>query len=204
MMKRGLYVITSADHVGSPTLTAAVAQAIQGGATLVQYRNKHADYDQKLWEASDLQSLCQSLSVPLIINDDVEIAANVHAAGVHLGKDDADIKQARQQLGNQAIIGVSCYNNIERAQQAEQDGADYVAFGCFFSSNTKPEAPPANPEILTRAKQHLSIPIVAIGGITAENAKGLLDHGADMLAVINGVFSQADITAAARELSNLF
>jgi len=171
---------------------------------MVQYRNKSGDESQRQWEAQDLVNLCRPLGVPLIINDDVHLAQQVRAHGVHLGKDDPHIAEARAALGPNAIIGVSCYNDIERAVAAEKAGADYVAFGSFFPSTTKPKAVRAEIPLLREAKKRLTIPVVAIGGITADNGAQLIEAGADLLAVISGVFGHNDIRAAAESFSQLF
>ena len=203
-LPRGLYAITDSKLLSPEQLVEAVALAIQGGAQMIQYRNKGAEAMQRQWEASDLNNMCRALGIPLIINDDVELAAQVMAAGVHLGKDDADVAAARAKLGPQAIIGVSCYNNIDLAIAAEQAGADYVAFGSFFPSRVKPDAVKAEVALLHEAKQRLSVPLVAIGGITADNGRQLIGAGADMLAVITEVFGQADIRGAAQRFATLF
>lgn len=201
---RGLYAITDNKLIPSDQLIEAVAFAIQGGAMMIQYRNKSGDESQRQWEAQDLVNLCRPLGVPLIINDDVQLAQLVRAHGVHLGKEDPHIAEARTALGPNAIIGVSCYNELERAIAAEQAGADYVAFGSFFPSTTKPNAARAELALLHAAKQRLKIPVVAIGGITAENGAPLIAAGADLLAVINDVFGQSDIRAAAERIARLF
>jgi len=207
MMKklpRGLYAITDSKLLSPERMVEAVALAIQGGAVMVQYRDKGNDPMRRQWEASDLSNLCRPLGVPLIINDDVELAVQVMAKGVHLGKDDADIAAARAKLGPNAIIGVSCYNDLERALKAEKAGADYVAFGSFFPSRVKPEAVKAEMALLREAKQKLQVPVIAIGGITADNGRQLVEAGADMLAVITEVFGQVDIRAAAEKFASLF
>lgn len=201
---RGLYAITDDKLIPEEGLVEAVALAIAGGARMVQYRSKHPDRDRRLWEAQDLVTLCRPLGVPLIINDDVAIAKQVGAAGVHLGKEDGTIETAREALGPEAIIGVSCYNRLELALEAQQAGADYVAFGSFFPSTVKPGAVRADPDLLREAKARLSVPVVAIGGITAENGANLVAAGADMLAVISALFGADDIRAAARAFSQLF
>lgn len=203
-LPRGLYVITDEQLTPAEHLVDRVAQAIQGGAVMVQYRDKSPGHERRLWEAQDLQNLCRSLSVPLIINDDIQLAAEVQAAGVHLGKDDAAIHEARKMLGDGAIIGVSCYNQLEFAIQAEQAGADYVAFGSFYPSSVKPAAVRADLHLLEEARQRLNIPVVAIGGITADNGAPLVEAGADLLAVISDVFAQRDISAAARAIQQLY
>ena len=149
-------------------------------------------------------SLCHDHGIPLIINDDVELAVAVGAHGVHLGKADSTVRSARKQLGAEAIIGVSCYNELERAVEAASEGADYVAFGRFFPSQSKPDTVTADPELLRQARQRLGIPVVAIGGITPENGQPLITAGAQLLAAIHGVFGQADVQAAARRYAELF
>jgi thiamine-phosphate pyrophosphorylase len=185
-------------------LATAVESAIRGGAGLVQYREKSADRSRRLAEAGALLELCRGHGVPLIINDDVALAAETGADGVHLGKDDGRVEDARVRLGPRAVIGVSCYDSLERAVQAAHDGADYVAFGSFFASSNKPQAVRAPLALLTEARRELNIPICAIGGITPDNGAGLVSAGADMLAVINGLFAADDVTTAARAYSKLF
>jgi thiamine-phosphate pyrophosphorylase len=148
--------------------------------------------------------LCRERGIPLIINDDIELAAASAAAGVHLGQNDAPVGQARRRLGPQAIIGVSCYNQLERARAAASMGASYVAFGRFFPSRTKPGTVSAQPALLAQSRKEIDLPIAAIGGITPENGAELIDAGADLLAVIHGVFGQPDIKAAAQAYAALF
>jgi thiamine-phosphate pyrophosphorylase len=149
-------------------------------------------------------AVCHSAGVPLIVNDDLELAARIGADGVHLGKDDANPREARRRLGPRAIIGVSCYDRLEDALRAQKVGADYAAFGRFFPSSTKPLAVQATPALLSRARERLTLPLVAIGGVTPENGRSLISAGADMLAVVDGVFGQPDIHAAAAAFNNLF
>ena len=195
----GLYVITA-----DTTSVEDVASAIRGGASVVQYRDKSADASARLKKSGALRRLCSDTDTLLIINDDVELAATVGADGVHLGRDDADCARARERLGDGAIVGVSCYNEFARAEAAARAGASYIAFGAFFPSPTKPEAPRATPDLIVRARQELSLPVVAIGGITPQNGASLIAAGADMLAVITAVFSQPDIAGASRRFSDLF
>lgn len=201
---RGLYAITDPLLIPDDRLMAAVEQAILGGARLIQYRDKSHDAARRLAQAGALNELCQRHAVPLIINDDVELAAQVGAAGVHVGKDDPAFAIARACLGKNAVIGVSCYDRLDLALEAARAGADYVAFGAFFPSPTKPTEIRASVALLRKARAALSVPIVAIGGITPDNAPLLLDVGADALAVVSGVFGQPDIQAAARRYANLF
>lgn len=151
-----------------------------------------------------LRTLCRARRVPLIINDDIELAVAVDADGVHLGRDDGDLSAARDRLGPGRLIGISCYNDLELARAAAAQGADYVAFGSFFVSATKPAAAPADIALLRRARRTLAVPIVAIGGITPENGRALIAAGADMLAVIRGVFATTDVRRAAQSFSELF
>ena len=201
---RGLYAITDALLIPDDRLTEAVEQAILGGARLIQYRDKSHDDARRLTQARALNELCQHHAVPLIINDDVELAAQVGAAGVHVGKDDSAFAIARARLGGNALIGVSCYDRLDLALEAVRAGADYVAFGAFFPSPTKPTEIRASVALLRKARAALNVPIGAIGGITPDNAPLLLDVGADALAVVSGVFGQPDIQAAARRYANLF
>lgn len=201
---QGLYAITDALLIPDDRLPDAVEQALLGGARLIQYRDKSGDAARRLTQARMLNALCQRYQIPLIINDDVELAAEVGAAGVHLGKDDPAPTTARARLGENALIGVSCYNRLDLALEAEQAGADHVAFGAIFPSPTKPTEIRASIALLREARAALRIPIVAIGGITPDNAPLLLDVGVDALAVVSGVFGQPDIRAAAARYAALF
>ncbi len=200
---QGVYAITDTNQFKNKLLQ-QVEAALIGGAKILQYRDKSDHKSQRISEATALLQLCQQYKVPLIINDDVELAATVGADGVHLGRDDTAIQNARAKLGSEAIIGISCYNDISAALAAESAGADYVAFGRFFSSSTKPDAAPANIEILRQASAQISLPLVAIGGITPENGGQLIEAGADMLAVVQGIFGQPDIRSATQQFQRLF
>ena len=200
----GLYAIADTQYLDDARLLPAVGEAIAGGARVIQYRDKKHTVVDRARQAGELASLCRKHGALFIINDDVELAKQAQAAGVHLGREDASLAQARAQLGPQPIIGVSCYNDLARAVKAQDEGADYVAFGSFFPSRTKPQAVRAGLELLCEAKQKLHIPVVAIGGITPENGAHLLAAGADALAVIEGVFGQVDISAAAQRYTRLF
>jgi thiamine-phosphate pyrophosphorylase len=195
----GLYAITQTDHKTIDTVIGEVAAAIRGGAAVVQYRDKNP-IDAVLL-AGELVKLCHRHGVPLIINDDVELAVQSGADGVHLGKEDGHVAAARKRLGPEAIIGISCYNSVERAVEAEREGATYVAFGRFFPSSSKPLAAPAQIETLRQAKSALHIPIVAIGGILPGNGAPLLEAGADLLAVIGGIFDHQPEQSARAYLS---
>lgn len=190
--------------LGRDRLATAVQQALDGGAVVIQYRDKSSDRARRLEEARALAALCQPHGARFIVNDDVELTKAVDADGVHLGRDDPAIEAARADLGAKALIGVSCYNELARALDAEKRGADYVAFGSFFPSPTKPHAVRATLDLLKEARARLRVPIVAIGGITPENGASLITAGADLLAVIDGVFGQSDIRAAAERYARLF
>ena len=186
--KRGLYAITQTENKSDTQILNEVEQIILGGAVALQYRDKRQNKSIKL--AEQLLTLCRQYAIPLIINDDIKLAQDINADGVHLGKEDGTVLQAREILGDNTIIGVSCYNNLETALHAEQQGVNYVAFGRFFSSSTKPLANPADIRTLIKAKQLLTVPIVAIGGILPSNAELLLNAGADLLAVIGGLYTE--------------
>ena len=200
----GLYAITPAEQLSLPSLVNRVEQAIAGGVRLLQYRNKGTNRQIRLAEASALLSVCRKHDVLLIINDDLSLAQAIGADGVHLGREDTAIVRARTVLGTDAIIGASCYNEFTLALAASQAGASYVAFGSFFPSGTKPDAVPASLELLQQAKSEIHLPVVAIGGITPQNAPPLIAAGADMLAAIEGVFAQPDIKTAAAAFAALF
>jgi thiamine-phosphate pyrophosphorylase len=200
---RGLYVITD-DALTGERLAEQVEAALRGGARLVQYRSKQGTAAQREQQARAVLAICHAHGVPLLINDDPRLAKRIGADGVHIGQSDTKLAAARELLGPEAIIGVTCHASVELAMHAAQGGASYVAFGRFFPSQTKPGAPPADIAVLREARARLTIPICAIGGITPANAPALLAAGADMLAVIHGVFGQPDVEAAARQYTELF
>ena len=195
---RGLYALTP-DISDTDRLVQLVGEVISGGARMVQYRNKSARSELRLQQARRLITLCGARGVPLIINDDIDLAAATAADGVHLGREDASLDEARA-----ALVGVSCYNELAMALAAEQAGASYVAFGSFFQSSVKPAAVHAPIELLRRARASLALPIVAIGGITSQNAQSLIAAGADAVAVISALFSAPDVEAAARAFAPVF
>ena len=199
---KGLYAITP-DELDTSVLLSKVRAALRGGADVLQYRNKLADAELSKTQAQALRSLTREYGVTYIINDDASLAQQVDADGMHLGGDDGSVAAARALLGADKLIGVSCYNRVDLARQAEQDGADYVAFGAFFASSVKPVAVVASVGMLQQARQETKLPIVAIGGITVENGEQLLQAGADALAVISAVFSVSDIEQTARQFSVL-
>lgn len=203
MMIAGLYAITP-DLADTDDLLRRVRAALTGGARVLQYRNKTASAALRREQAQALQQLCHEFQVPLIINDHLDLALAVDAAGLHLGGDDGDIAAARTRLGPGKLLGASCYDRIELAQQAVAAGADHVAFGSFFPSTIKPDAVRPPLDLISRAKKQFRLPVVAIGGITPHNAPRLITAGVDAVAVISAVFTAPDVAAAAREFQNLF
>ncbi len=200
----GVYAITD-DRLQPPErMLESVQQALQGGISLLQYRSKNPDRDQLLKQARLLAAMCQQYSVPLLINDDIQLCLDCGANGVHLGQSDASVAAARAQLGDKAIIGVTCHDSVKLALLAQQQGASYAAFGRFFVSQTKPSAPAAELTVLTKAKSLLTIPLIAIGGINANNGASVIEAGADMIAVIDFLFAGADTKSRARQLVKLF
>ena len=198
-MIRGLYAVTTECE----DIAEKLIDALEGGAGIVQYRSKSSNRDLKRKQALTIKSLCDRHCVPLIVNDDIDLAVEIGADGAHIGIDDGPIREARIKLGKR-ILGVSCYDRLDLALEAEMLGADYVAFGSFFPSVTKPDAARASPDLLQMAKLSIKIPVVAIGGITLENGAGLVACGADALAVITALFDAPDIRIAANRFSELF
>ncbi|HMB56055.1 MAG TPA: thiamine phosphate synthase [Arenimonas sp.] len=200
--RRGIYLLTP-DEPDTARLLARVGPLLTAGVALLQYRNKTADDMRRREQAEALLRLCREYAVPLIINDDWPLAAAIGADGAHLGEHDGELASARAALGDAAILGASCYNDLARAEHAATQGADYLAFGAFFRSDTKPNARPA-PHSLLADSAHLGLPRVAIGGITPDNAAPLLAAGADLLAVITSVFNAPDPVRAVHALNSLF
>lgn len=203
-MHNTLYAITDSQLLPGEQLFSAVAAALKGGCKLVQYRDKSDDKARRLFEAKYLLSLCNEYQAQLLINDDVPLAQEIGAHGVHLGQGDTSPVAARIILGSNALIGVTCHDSLTLARQAIKNSANYIAFGRFFPSSTKPDASPAPISLLGDARREFGkTPIVAIGGITLDNGKQLLDAGADMLAVCHSLFAAEDITAQARQFIKL-
>ncbi|MDG9884825.1 thiamine phosphate synthase [Pseudomonas sp. GD04058] len=205
MKLRGLYAITDSQLLAGRFLP-YVEAALEGGVTLLQYRDKSNDQARRLREAETLRDLCARYGTRLIINDDAELAARL-GVGVHLGQTDGPLTPARTLLGKDAIIGSTCHAQLELAEQASREGASYVAFGRFFNSLTKPGAPAADLALIGQAKARVKLPVAVIGGITLDNAAPLVEHGADLLAVIHGLFgadSTQEVTRRARAFNALF
>lgn len=201
--RRGLYAVTGGAG-DLATLRRQVEAAIDGGAVMVQYRDKAASAAERAQRAPALVSACHARGVPLVVNDDVELAVASAAAGVHLGRDDGSLARARARLGAGRIIGVSCYDSLDSAYLAVAGGASYVAFGSCFESRTKPHARSCDLDIFAAAAAALTVPVVAIGGITPENAGLVLTAGAHLLAVIGALFDSDESTAAARAFARQF
>jgi thiamine-phosphate pyrophosphorylase len=199
---KGLYAVTP-DLADTAVLVSKVQTALSSGARLVQYRNKTVDGSTRREQAQALLDLCRHNGATLIINDDVALARSLDADGVHVGREDAAVRDARAQLGRGKIVGASCYDNIEKARLAAADGADYIAFGSFFASTVKPGAVRPPLSLLTAARM-LGLPVVAIGGITLANAQQLVDAGADAIAVISALFAAQDIAVATRAFCRFF
>jgi thiamine-phosphate pyrophosphorylase len=199
----GLYAVTP-DEGDTQALVEKVSAAVRGGARVVQYRNKVASPGLRAEQALALKHACDAHGALLIVNDHAELAREIDAAGVHIGADDGDITAARAIVGKDKLVGVSCYKKLELGREAEARGADYVAFGSFFLSSVKPSATRAPLDLLRDAKRTLRVPVVAIGGITIDNAPALIDAGADAVAVITALFGATDVAGAARAFSALY
>jgi thiamine-phosphate pyrophosphorylase len=199
---RGLYAVTP-DLTGTADLLRRVELALLGGAGLVQYRNKPADAALRSEQAEALLALCRRHGVPLVINDDLALALAIGADGAHLGRGDGDLSAARAALGPERLLGVSCYNELSQARAAKRIGADYIAFGSFFASPTKPAAVRAPLSLPAEAKAELGLPICAIGGITLKAAPQLIAAGVDLLAVITDLFEAPDVRAHAAAYTSL-
>jgi thiamine-phosphate pyrophosphorylase len=199
----GVYAVTPND-LDTARLCKNVESALRGGVTMVQYRNKVADAALRLMQASALLALCRSFKVPLVINDHLDLCAQIDADGLHLGATDCDLGAARRLLGADKIIGASCYNQLDLALNAERSGASYVVFGACFSSDTKPNAVNVPLSLYTEAKQKINIPIVAIGSITLDNALQVIESGANSIALIGGLFNTKNIQETSQQFAHLF
>ncbi len=193
-----LCLIADTHCLSAATQTQVIRSVVTAGVGLIQFRDKRSSFDDKLRAAEALQALCSRLEVPLLINDDVDIARAVGAAGAHLGREDMPIDKARGLLGKHAIIGASCYASLECAQQACRDGADYVSFGAVFDSPTKPGATPIALNTLRHYARRIEKPVCAVGGISAQHAASVFDCGVTMIAAASGILARADPAAAVR------
>jgi thiamine-phosphate pyrophosphorylase len=201
---RGLYAITDTKLIPRQRFVETVEAAVRGGATMVQLREKDTPRPELIRLGRELLAVTRRYGALLIINDHPSVAQEIGADGAHVGREDPPVAEARALLGPQAIIGASCYGDVGRAVAAEQDGADYVAFGTPFPSPTKTKRTDLSLEIFRQVKQHVKVPVFAIGGITIDNVQPVIDAGADGIAVVSGVFGAADVEAAARALAELF
>ncbi|OGA33232.1 MAG: thiamine-phosphate diphosphorylase [Betaproteobacteria bacterium RIFCSPLOWO2_12_FULL_62_13b] len=199
----GLYAITP-DEPRTDILVDKVSQALRGGASSVQYRNKTAGPELRLEQGRALAALCRAAGAAFIVNDDVALALELGADGAHLGADDGDLAEARRRLGLDKLLGASCYNRIELAEAAAQAGVNYLAFGSVFSSSTKPGAVRAPLSLFAEARRSFALPLVAIGGITLQNASQVFAAGADVVAVISAVFDAADVAERAAGFTRLY
>ncbi len=202
-MIRGLYAVTP-DEADTDLLLAKVEAALQGGISMLQYRNKLADHKLQTQQARAILPLCRQYQVPFIINDSVKLCLTLDADGVHIGAEDGNLTEIRTRIGKYKILGASCYDRFDLALAAQQAGADYVAFGACFASSTKPNAPVANLSLFDQAQTQLTIPAVAIGGITLTNAPQVIAAGADSLAVINAIFNATDVKSSTEQFTQLF
>jgi len=201
---RGLYAITDTHLIPRDRFAATVEAAVRGGATMVQLREKDTPRAEMVRLGKEVLAVTRRYGALLIINDHPSVAQEIGADGAHVGRDDPPVAEARAFLGPQAIIGASCYGDVERAVEAEKAGADYVAFGTPFPSPTKPKRTDISLGIFREAQQRVQVPVFAIGGITLANTQQLIDAGADGIAVVSGVFAAPDVEATARALAQLF
>ena len=204
VLEHGLYVITDCEKLPPADLLAKSDPILQAGIAALQYRNKRDPYAARRGQALALREVCRRYGTPFIVNDDLELAMEVGADGVHLGRDDPSCAEARSRLGAHALIGVSCYDSINQGLATQQAGASYVAFGAFFPTTTKIARAAPDIGLLRQARAALDLPIVAIGGIKVDNAAALLEAGADVLAVVSSVYGAADPARAVREFNALF
>lgn len=202
----GLYALTPDDNL-LPRLSALVESALKGGVQWVQYRNKIAPAPLRRAQAAELLRICRAHGAKLIINDDIWLAVEIGADGAHIGRDDmpgGSLTAARNALGSKRILGVSCYDDLARAEVAVDAGADYIAIGSVFASVSKPDATRASLELVTEAKKRFKVPVCAIGGITVKNAPEVIKSGADMIAVLSDLFDAMDIQKQAEKFRHLF
>ena len=201
---RGLYVITDCQRLDFPALYRITEDILVAGVPVLQYRDKTAEPEIRRERALSLLDLCNRHDTLFVVNDDVHLAQAIGAAGAHIGEDDMPFTRARQMLGEQSIIGISCYNRLEPARAAQSQGADYIAFGAFFSTLTKAGTVTAGLDLLREAKSALTLPVVAIGGITPENGAALIQAGADLLAVANSIYGSSDPGRTVEKFNSLF
>jgi len=198
---KGLYAITP-DEKNLSILKSKVESSIKGGAKLVQYRSKILSKNDQKQQAEEIKKICDYYQIPLIINDDIELCSILDADGVHLGENDENLEKARFILGPEKIVGVSCYNSIDRVKISQDKGATYIALGACFQSATKPNAPIASADLIALVLKNFQVPLVAIGGITLENIDLIIKEGVECCAVINSLFKSQDIEGTAKQFSS--
>lgn len=203
-LHRGLYVITDCVNFDTSDMLNKTELILEAGISVLQYRDKTHNPTLRQERALALQRLCKRYNTLFLINDDAVLAGRINADGVHIGREDAGYGECRELLGQHAVIGVSCYNQLQLALHAENDGADYIAFGSFYLTKTKTTEFKADTELLRQARSRLAVPVVAIGGITPENGAALVAAGADMLAVVSSVYSSPDPQRVVAEFNSLF
>ena len=199
---KGLYAITP-DWEDTTLLTDKVVEVLEAGASVLQYRNKTANKQLRLDQALAIKKICQRYAVPFIINDDFELCKHLDTDGVHLGKDDHKLTEVRNILGKRKIIGVSCYNDVKRAKDMLEEPCDYIALGACFASKTKPNAPVADTNFITKVVNFSSLPVVAIGGITLDNCKTVLDCGVNAIAMVNEIFASQNAYEAVTNINKV-
>lgn len=202
-IKKGLYVITDCERLAPDELLARTGRILQAGVAALQYRDKTQNESRKEI-AAQLQEMCRQWNTLFIVNDNVELAKELQADGVHIGRDDGDPRQARATLDQRAVLGLSCYNNLDQALEAQAGGVDYVAFGSVFPTTSKKNTVHASLDLIKVAKKRLDVPVAVIGGITPDNGKQLIDAGADLLAVISSVYQSSDPYEAVKRFNQLF
>ncbi|MFK8031653.1 MAG: thiamine phosphate synthase [Gammaproteobacteria bacterium] len=203
-MISGLYAVTTAFYQDTPDLVERTADIVEGGACAVLYRDKNSPAETRLEQANALRDVCQQHKVPLLINDDIDLAHRVGASGVHVGKNDSSLAEARAVLGSKAIIGVSCYASMRRAVQAQQHGANYVSFGSLYKSTTKPLAEIAPVNLISSARELLDVNVIAIGGITLDNAPSVIDAGAHAVAATTALYGAENSKQTAQAFAAFF
>ena len=196
---KGIYAITP-DQINSEILLKQVKDCCEGGVNVLQYRSKILSWKQRLEQAKEVKKITDDYKIPLIINDDVDICGHLDAFGIHLGKFDENIKNARRVLGHDKYIGLSCYNDIERVEMAIYNEVNYIAMGACFATKTKPKAPTVTLDTLKLVLNKYDIPMVAIGGINLDNISFLKENGIYCFALINSIFSSPDIVKTIKQL----
>lgn len=198
---KGIYAITDEVLTPNKTIVSQIKEALEAGAKVIQLREKSSSDDELESVARSLQNLCDKHDATFFINDRVQLAKKINADGVHVGINDQRVKEARAEVGDQMLIGVSCYGDLERAKQAVKDGADYVAFGAFYPSKTKPKAEVVSKEVISRAKAELKVSVCVIGGINRKNIHEIINFQPDLYALVSDIFESKNIKQSITELN---